>query len=197
MNRRKALKQSIHWGSTVIFSSSILSLMQSCETDPALDWTPQFLNRDQAAMITALLDTLLPTTDTPGALDVQVHKVVDRVFAELFDAEAQATLVAQMAAFDDQCKAKFGQVFAALTSAQQQSILEDAEANDPKFARSVWGTAVGEQKPVGFYRSFKGLAINTYFSSKEVGMNVLNYDPVPGDFIGCVPFEEVGKVWSL
>ncbi len=30
-----------------------------------------------------------------------------------------------------------------------------------------------------------------------IGKNVLNYDPVPGPYQGCIPFTDVGKVWSL
>ena len=75
--------------------------------------------------------------------------------------------------------------------------MKKAEAETATFNRGVWGTAVGEQKPVGFYRQLKSQALWAYFSSEEIGKNVLNYDPIPGEYLGCNPVSDVGKVWSL
>ncbi len=56
----------------------------------------------------------------------------------------------------------------------------------------------GEQEPVGFYRQLKSMALWGYFSSEEIGMKHLNYDPIPGEYRGCIPLDEVGgKNWSL
>ena len=32
-----------------------------------------------------------------------------------------------------------------------------------------------------------------YFTSEQVGKNVLHYDPVPGAYDGCVPIDQVGR----
>jgi hypothetical protein len=32
-----------------------------------------------------------------------------------------------------------------------------------------------------------------YFTSEQVGRNVLHYDPVPGRYDACVPIDEVGR----
>jgi hypothetical protein len=32
-----------------------------------------------------------------------------------------------------------------------------------------------------------------YFTSEQVGRNVLLYDPVPGRYDGCVPIDQVGR----
>ena len=37
------------------------------------------------------------------------------------------------------------------------------------------------------------LVILGYFTSEEVGTNVLHYNPVPGRYNGCVPIEAVGQ----
>jgi hypothetical protein len=67
----------------------------------------------------------------------------------------------------------------------------------PKFAPKVWGTGVGPQEPVGFYRDLKSAVLYAYFSSEEIGKNVLSYDPIPGEYRGCMPLSEVGNTWSL
>jgi hypothetical protein len=54
-----------------------------------LNWQPQFLNEDQALFISSFVDTLLPATETPGALDVKADIFIDLVFAKSYDDEAQ------------------------------------------------------------------------------------------------------------
>ena len=178
-------------------STSLLTLLQSCQQQPRLDWQPRFLSMDHAQLVASLVDTILPTTDTPGGLDVKVDMFIDLVFDKMYDEAGQQSVVEEMNEFNESCVAKYGNPFHELTADQKQSILEEEETNAPTFNGGVWGTAVGEQAPVGFYRSFKSLAVWGYCSSEEVGENVLNYDPVPGVYQGCIPFSEVGKVWSL
>jgi len=197
MNRREAIKNTALFGGASILTGSLFSILQSCKSEPRLSWQPSFLKADQAQLISALVDTVLPKTATPGGLDMKVDIFMDTVFAKLYNAEGQKALLADMAQFDDRCKSKFSKPFAELDKAQRTEFLKTEEASSPKYNGKVWGTAVGEQKPVGFYRSMKSLMLWGYFSSEEVGLKVLNYDPVPGDYLGCVPMKEVGRVWSL
>ena len=43
------------------------------------------------------------------------------------------------------------------------------------------------------------MTLESFYQSKEIGMNVLNYEPVPGKYIGKLPMSEVpnGYAWSL
>lgn len=193
MNRRDALKKTALLGA----SASLLPLLQACQQQPRLDWEPQFLSTDHAHLVTALVDTVLPTTDTPGGLDVKLDMFIDLVYAELYDEEAQQQQVAAMDRFNAMCEARFGSPFHKLDADQKFAVLQDEETVSPKFNGGVWGTAVGEQKPVGFYRSLKSLMLWGYFSSEEIGKNVLNYDPIPGEYKGCIPLSDVGRVWTL
>ena len=197
MNRRDALKNTALLGGTAALSTSLLGLLQSCQAQPRLDWEPQFLSTDQAQLVSALVDTIIPTTDTPGALDVNVDVFIDLVFHKMYDETGQKQVIAEMEAFDEGCKTKFGKTFADLGAEQKKTILQEAEASSPKSGRGVWGMTVEQTEPVGFYRSLKSLAVWGYCSSEEIGKNVLNYDPIPGPYQGCVPLSDVGKVYSL
>ncbi|MBX2873664.1 MAG: gluconate 2-dehydrogenase subunit 3 family protein [Saprospiraceae bacterium] len=197
MNRRDALKNTALLGGTAALSTSLLGLLQSCQTQARLDWEPQFLSTEQAQLVSSLVDTILPTTDTPGGLDVNVDVFIDLVFHKMYDETGQKQVVAEMEAFDERCKTKFDKVFADLDAEQKKSILQEAEANSPKGGRGVWGMTVEQTEAVGFYRSLKSMAVWGYCSSEEIGKNVLNYDPIPGPYQGCVPLSDVGKVYSL
>lgn len=192
MNRRDALKHTTLLGGSAAF----LSLWQACKAQDRTAWTPRFLSNEEALLVSALVDTILPKTDTPGGLDVKVDMYIDLMYDQVFDEEGQKQVKADLAAFDEKCVAQFGKAFHALDAAQRTSVLEAEESNSPKFTGGVWGHPVGEQKPVGFYRSFKSMAIGGYFTSEEIGKNVMSYDPIPGPFKGCIDRGDVGNAWS-
>jgi hypothetical protein len=197
MERRDALKRAAMAAGSAVMAPSLLSILQSCKQQSRLDWTPAFLNEDQARFIAAFVDTLLPKTDTPGALDVKVDIFVDKVFDSMYDQSGQAGVVADIEAFNTACNDRFGDAFADLDQHDRAEMFNQLEKETGKFNGKVWGTAVGTQQPVGFYRSLKSMTLWAYFTSEEVGKNILSYDPVPGAYLGCIPLSDVGNTWSL
>lgn len=197
MNRRDALRKTALLAGTAAAAPTLLSLLQSCAKQDRLTWTPQFLNEDQARFISEFVDTILPKTDTPGGLDVKTDIFIDLVYAKVYDKKAQENVVAEIEKFNATCKERFGDVFAELSPEDKAAMLKAADAESGKFNGNVWGTAVGKQEPVGFYRSLKSMTLSGYFSSEEIGKNYLSYDPIPGEYLGCIPLSDVGNTWSL
>lgn len=197
MNRRNALKKTVMMAGSAVAVPSLFSLLQSCKQQDRLEWEPLFLDNDQARFVSAFVDTLLPRTDTPGGLDVKTDIFLDLVWAKTYDEKGQENIKASIDQFNEDCKKGFGKGFADLGSEERKAVFREHEASSPKFAPKVWGTAVGEQQPITFYRSLKSMVLWGYFSSEEIGMNHLNYDPVPGEYRGCVPLSEIGNAWSL
>ena len=106
MKRREALKNTALLGGAAFASSSLMALLQSCQQQSRLNWEPRFLSTDHAQLVTALVDTILPTTDTPGGLDVKTDLMIDLIYAKTYDEEAQAQLVNDMDEFNDKCMSK-------------------------------------------------------------------------------------------
>jgi hypothetical protein len=197
MQRREALKKSAMAAGSALMVPSLFALLQSCQETSRLNWKPQFLSVRNAELVSSLVDTILPKTETPGALDMKVDIFIDLVYGKLNTKEGQEGMAAAMEAFDAKAKEKYGSRFADLSPEDKSAMLKEEEANSPKYNGSIWGTPAGVQEPVGFYRSLKSLALWGYFSSEEVGKNILTYDPVPGPYQGCIPLADVGKTYSL
>lgn len=197
MDRRKALRKTGILAGVTLLTPSLLTLLQSCKSEPRISWKPQFFTNDEAACISALVDTLLPRTATPGALDVKVDLFIDKVVAQTYEPDAQENLRKEIKAFNETCKKDFGDAFAQLDAEKRKAALQAMEKQSPKFNGSIWGATIGTQEPIGFYRSMKATAISAYFSAEEIGEKVLNYDPLPGAYNGCIPLSEVGNRWSL
>jgi len=197
MDRRSALKKAGVLACSAVAIPSLFSLLQSCKSENRLGWQPLFFTESEAKTIAAILDMILPRTDTPGALDVKSDIFIDKVIAKTYDEEAQAKMRSEIAAFNSECEKNFGNAFVELNPADREKVLQAAEKNSGKFSPGVWGTAVGKQEPIGFYRSIKSMAIWAYFSSEEIGKNVLAYDPIPGTYEPCMPLSEGQNRWSL
>lgn len=196
MDRRSALKRTGLLGAAVAMPT-MLSLLQSCKDEPRLTWQPDFFTEEEAKTISSLLDMILPRTETPGALDVKADVFIDKVIAQTYDAEGQEHMRNEIAGFNVKCTNSFGADFINLDETNRVAVLKTEEKLSGKFSPGVWGTAIGLQEPVGFYRSMKSMAIWAYFTSEEIGEKVLNYDPIPGEYDGCKPLSDVGNRWSL
>lgn len=197
MDRRKALKTTGLLAGATLALPSALSLLQSCQSQNRLDWEPEFFTTSEALLVRTLADTILPRTETPGALDVHVDVFLDRLMGRAYGPEGQAAMHQALEDFDAQCLKIYGNVFAELDPEGRSQVLQAAEASNGKFRMSVWGTAVGEERPIGFYRELKSTLLWAYFSSEKIGKEVLSYDPIPGAYKGCIPLSEVGNRWSL
>ncbi|MDO1511466.1 gluconate 2-dehydrogenase subunit 3 family protein [Maribacter confluentis] len=197
MDRRKALQKTGLFAGATFLMPSMLSLFESCKSENRLDWKPLFFTDVEANTIASLVDKILPRTDTPGALDVKSDIFIDTVIAKSYDKAGQEHMRADIAAFNENCSSKYGDVFYNLSDDDKTAVLNEAEKSSGKFGKGVWGTGVGPQEEIGFYRSMKSMAIWAYMTSEEIGKNVLNYDPVPGEYEPCKPLSEVGNKWSL
>ena len=162
-----------------------------------MDWKKQFFTNAEAECISALVDTILPRTETPGALDVNVDVFLDRIFAQTYDEAGQAKVRADIFAFNSKCKKIHGAIYSKLSDNDQVNVLQKEELDSGKYSQGVWGKAVGEQQPIGFYRSIKSMAIWAYCTSEKIGKEVLSYDPIPGEYLGCIPLSDIGNKWSL
>jgi hypothetical protein len=150
MNRRDALKNTALLGGSIALSSTLLTLLQSCQEENRLGWQPRFLSTDQAQLVSSLVDTILPTTETPGGLEVKVDLFIDRVLAELYSEEAQKSVAAEMEQFNEQCVSQFGSPFAQLDPGQKKKVLQAEETQSPQVQRRRLGNNRGRAEASRF-----------------------------------------------
>ena len=198
MNRRSVLQAISYLAGAAVVSPSVLGLLSGCAPDtPELGWTPAYFDEEEARFLSSYVDTLLPRTDTPGGLDVGVDRFIDKVMAATAAPDEDNPMRVGIKEFDGSARTQFGKVFWELEQGQREQIFSESEKS-PRYQPAVWGTAVGEQPPIGFYRSLKSMALWGYLSSERIGTEVLNYDPIPGGYDGDIALSSVGgKAWSL
>jgi gluconate 2-dehydrogenase gamma chain len=105
-----------------------------------------FLTAPELACLTAVVDAIIPRTDTPGALDAGVPATIDRRFAA--SPQLAERFRSGSKALDVAAQSRFGAVFSALTAPQQIELLK-ARIEEP------------------FFRMMKDMTVDAYYTSKE------------------------------
>ena len=94
MERRIALKNMGMALGLTVATPTLISLLQSCQGEPEMSWTPIFFTPEQGTVLTQLVDIIIPKTDTPSASEVQVHVFLDRYVQEVSSNADQQLMIA-------------------------------------------------------------------------------------------------------
>lgn len=134
------------------------------------------LSAAQMALVTALADSILPRTSTPGAIDVGVPAFVDLLAAEWYPDRERESLLAGLDALDARCRSTQGKPFAELDATGRAGFLAgvDGKPGEPGSAE-------------GSYRRIKEAIVFGYLTSKPVAELLRTMPITPGRFDGCIP----------
>lgn len=186
MNRREVLKRSSLFVGGALTAGTIAAVMNGCKADAALDWNPSFMTIDEARLVEEVAERIIPETDTPGARKALVHRFIDRAISNNYTEEEKNRFREGLQLFDKRSQEKHGVPFVQCAPEQMDEVLQS-------LADESRGTSGDEH----IWPAMRGAVASAFFTS-EVGMTeVLKYDPVPGEWIGCVDYDEVGGAWAL
>lgn len=196
MERREAIKNTVLFLGYSVSFSALSETFIACNKAVSVDWEPVFLSKMQANTVAEITETILPKTSTPGAKELGVPQFVDKMLKDLLPEADQKAFVADLDTFEKDCKTAYGKAFVDCAPDQREEFLLKLDKAAAKFPPSVWGiTLVEKPDPVAFFRRLKSLTLMGYYTSQEVAQNILRYDPVPGDFIACMPLDGQ-RSWS-
>jgi Gluconate 2-dehydrogenase subunit 3 len=188
MNRSEFLKNTAAGLGLAISASSISAIFVSCAKEVQLDWKPIFLKANQAATIAEIAETILPKTKTPGAKDLGVPQFIDKMVNDTMDKNGQEEFLKGLETFESQCESKFGKSFIELAPKEREVFLMEQEKENPKSGMSLWGINLEPNAaPATFYKKVKGLTLFGFYTSQGIGEKILAYDPIPGEYIPCMP----------
>jgi hypothetical protein len=149
--------------------------------------TTKFFTPEQLQMTGVIADLIIPTTDTPGALAVNVHGFLDTYLAECVSKQDQEIFLNGLKKINSLAENKFRKSFLTCKQKQQTQLLTAIEKSDSGFTP--------EDK--GFFTQFKSLTLFGYYTSEIGATQELAYLAIPGGYQGNFPFAKVGKAWAL
>lgn len=183
MTRREAIRRTA-LAMGVALAPALLEGVLQAQTAPRGGAAPAHLTSAQFAGVRAIVERIIPRTDTPGAIEVGVPEFIDLMYGKYLTPDEQRVFAAGLADVEKRAVAQGARSFGQLAAAQQDSVLT-------AIARE------SQAKEKTFFHTIKELTLLGYFTSENVGKNVLHYDPVPGRYQGCIPLSEVGNAsWT-
>jgi len=207
MDRRTAIKKISASLGAAATAPTLLSLLVSSTAD-AQSWKAESLSGEQQHIVTHLVDIILPSSQIPGALDVNVVQFIDKVYSQVFTEQEQQSFQAGAS--------QFSQVFSSLFN---RSAIRGSRNEFQQLIKTYFDLPQDQQniifseqkRPLSeidsanknrylIYKFLLPLRSNTlygYFRSEKVGTQVLNFDPVPGAYDGCVPLADIGNAWTV
>lgn len=188
MNRRELLRNSLLTiGAAASLNIPVDALVFASGDDASRelarpDWKPVFLNSQQNDALIALSETIIPTTDTPGATAALVNRFLDLVLSVL-PPQTQHEFLDSLAWFDAGANARYKTNFVNLSDPEKQDLLTlVARPHTPDGWRETDANFDGHQH----FERMKGWISSAYYSS-AVGLKELGWDgwPARGVFEGC------------
>jgi gluconate 2-dehydrogenase gamma chain len=146
----------------------------------------KFLDAGRMKLLSAVADTMIPQTDTPGALAAKVPAKFDGLLLNWASPARRLELVGALARIDAAAKAQEKVSFAALSPEKRNALLTafDAAAlkNVPRKEKLTGMAAMMAGAPVAdpAYAKLRELIIALYFYSEEALTSVLTYEHNPG-----------------
>ena len=170
MNRRDLLKKGIYGLAGVTLSSTLISTLQNCSSIEK--YIPLYFSNDEFSLLSNIVDFLVPKTETPGAVDMKVPQFIDIIISETYNSES---------------KNNFSNKF--------KLLIEDFKSNnidlsDYNSIKSKFVNDFNNKTHQEMYNQIRDLTVWGFKTSKEIALNVLNYNPIPGYQLGCVNIKE-------
>jgi len=188
MNRRDILKHSTIFAGAALSAGTISAILSGCQTDTSVvDLKGSGLSQTQLDLIADVADRIIPRTDVPGAKDAKVHEFIDNQIAFNFTDEESSMFAQGLELFDSMSNDDYGKVFSKLADEEKDNVL----------ALMVEGYESMEGDTPHIWPALKGLVVTGFFTSELGATEALVYDPIPGEWRGCVDLSEIGGLYAL
>mgnify|MGYP001200564580 FL=1 len=191
MDRRKAIKNIGTGLGAITLTSTVTNIFESCQK--SIGYSPVFLNNNDFKTISKLMELIIPSTETPGAIELKLPEFLDAYVDAVWSQERKDYFSIEWSAFKRDALKTFKK------NNINQLITDDLDTLLSKYLKQGKNSSETEQNALNFANTLRDLTINAYKVNEYVGENLLAYAPIPGAFLGCVDLKKTtdGKAWSL
>lgn len=183
MNRRDALKSVVlMMGGTMIGATAILTGCSPERQLKDLNFSPEDL-----AFLDEIGETIIPTTDTPGAKATKIGEFMQMMIKDCYDEEQQKAFIDGLNALSKDFKTEKGVDFMESTPEDRLAFLNGMHE---KFVAS------GEEKQPIVINMLRDLTLLGYFTSEIGATQALRYIETPGRYDPCIDYKKGDKAWA-
>jgi glucoside 3-dehydrogenase (cytochrome c) hitch-hiker subunit len=189
MHRRELFRLLSAAAVAPVLTPEFLTLLRQAQ--PSVDYKIRTLSPHQNDTVLAMMDLIIPATDTPGAKGARVNEFMDVILTDWAIPQDRAGFLKGLDDVDVQSTALFGKTFLEVTPAQQIALLRSLDDavewhhSDPR--EPVPRDQRDSELRGEFFRVFKKMTIHGYYTSEIGFTQELKLEIIPGAQHGCVP----------
>lgn len=212
MNRRDALMRVATLAGATLSLPALADTLEASAARRTLTGKPLFFTADQDATVAELAETIIPTTNTPGAKAAKVNEIIDVILKDCYKEDDQKRFIDGLTQTNKLSQDAFGKAFVQLDPTQRIEVVKKLEADD-KEQRAKMAPAKGTAKVENsqadlqmpdakkrytpFFTILKDLTLTGYFTSEIGCTQALEYVKDPGRYDGCLTIKPGQKAWAL
>lgn len=189
MNRRTSIKSFL--GVCIVGVSSFsaykwFSLTKGVDAKVLFSYKP---------LIAELAETIIPTTDTPGAKAAGVENFIVNVLINCTDSRVQHKFLNGLNNLENYTLDKYNKTFFKCNDDERIDILKYFETSDI-YSIHIFNKINDKIFGQSFFSKLKSLTIEGYASSKLGATKGLAYDYIPVNYEACIPLRKNQKSWA-
>lgn len=191
MHRREALRILTVGSVLPALSPELFAFYRQAQ--PPSGYVLRTLDSHSNDTVIAMIDQIIPATDTPGAKAARVNEFIDVILTEWANDAERNSFLNGLADVDKQSNALFSKDFSAASPEQQLTLLRSLD-EAAAVARAVRKEPPPFWEPEGrdiqmqddFFTVFKRMTLHGYYTSEIGFRQELQLQIIPGAQHGCV-----------
>jgi len=174
------------------------SSAQSIELGSAFIDQPVDVFQEETRQLVAMIcETILPRTDTPGAIDAQVPKFIELIYADWMTEPERGRFDLGLKNVEERAQAASAASFGALSARAQRKLLEqiEDETDHPWFDPGGLALLGNGAESAPFIVMIKEMTVTGFFMSEIGARDVLKLSPM-GEFDGDTRLAPGASSWA-
>ena len=143
-------------------------------------------NKHQLRLLKQICSIVIPKTETLGAAEVDTHGFIDNQLFHCHTEIEQKDAISILSLINLTANNSFSTAFIHLNDEQQFQLLTELDLGEKRF----------DQSQRKMFKELKNLICFGYYTSEVGATQELRYDPIPGGFIGSIPYKKSDPSWA-
>jgi hypothetical protein len=146
-------------------------------------------------LVAALTETIIPTTDTPGAREAGVADYIFVMLRDSTDVITANKFIDGLKDLDHYCRSRYDHPYPQCSADEQRTVLQHF-ADKAKPFNKLAGKIETAYLGAPFFQTLKRLTAEGYCTSEAGATKGLAYLYIPGHYQGCIPLQPGQKAWA-
>ena len=146
-------------------------------------------------LLSALAETIIPKTDTPGAKEAGVGQYLIDMVTDCTDKKTQNKFIDGLKDLEQYTQDKYNKFYETCTVEEQHQVMKHFQEKGKPY-NGIIGKAQNKFLGKSFFTTLKEYTVTGYCTSQIGATQGLAYLAVPGPYIGCTSLQKGQKTWA-